>query len=182
MELLVNERSRFLTPTGALAYKRWFVKGADEPNDSIWMLDLTHPLPRPASGIGNVAEVAGIRTYPTEQDERVRHRFSDLVTISEGQDLFLVDRPLAPSGPPQVCFVRISVSAVNHATNKRNCMNLENLVGYLPSGIQSTSLIVNSAGHLIYSVEGRKTDKTEDFTIDPVTLVPSHRDPSIYRS
>ena len=177
MELLVNERSRFITPSGALVYKRWFVKEAFEPDDSIWMLDLTHPLPRPSSVIGNVADLVGTRIYSTDQDGRVRHRFSNLVSLGKGQDLFLADRPIAASGSPQVCFVRISVSAVNQATNKRNCMNEGVLVGYLPSAIQSTSLIVSSTNDLIYTVAGGDAGKTEDFSIDPVTLIPANETP-----
>jgi hypothetical protein len=48
LELLVNERSRFITPSGALIDNRWFVQGAFEPHDSMWVVNLNHPRTRMA--------------------------------------------------------------------------------------------------------------------------------------
>jgi hypothetical protein len=71
LELLVNERSRLITPSGALIYSHWFVKGAYEPDDSVWMLDLNRPLAAATSHLaGGVTEEIGVKSTLPPRTQR----------------------------------------------------------------------------------------------------------------
>ena len=174
LELLVNERSRFITPGGLLLYEHWFVKGAYEPDDSLWMLDLNRPFPRAKSALGgSVAEESGVRIYPVVTDPKVRHRLGQPVVTKDGRDVFLADRPVNPSNSGQVCFVRINVSVVTHPVDRSKCVDETILTGSPPGAPQITALAMDETARLVYSVTSAGgAGKKEEFTIDKDTLSP----------
>ena len=154
LELLVNESSRFVTASGLLLYEHWFVKGTYEPDDSLWMLDLNRPFPHAKSVVfgGNVAEEIGVRIYPFVTDPKVRHRLGQPVVTEDGRDVYLADRPVNPSNPGQVCFVRINVSDFTHPVERSKCVDETILAGYPPDEPHLTALALDETGGLVYSV------------------------------
>ncbi len=179
LELLVNERFRFITPAGALIYAHWFVVGAYERDDSVWLLDLNHPVQRPKSNLGaNVTDQAGFQIYPSAAVPHLRHGLTEMLPADDGQTLYLVDRPFQALGAQKVCFVAINVVNLNRVTDNHNCVDEKKLTGYSPGEIVATSLTFTPPGALRYSVTpAGETGKTETFTVNPITLTPSRAIP-----
>ena len=180
LELLVNERFRFIIPAGALIYAHWFVVGAYERDDSVWLLDLNHPVPRPKSNLGaNVTDQAGVQIYPSATGPHLRHRLTEMLPADDGQTLYLVDRPVPAVRAQEVCLVAINIMNLNRVTDNHNCVDEKKLTGYSPGEIVATSLTFTPRGTLQYTVTAAgETGKTESFTVNPTTLTPSRAIPN----
>ena len=174
LELLVNERSRFITTSGILIYAHWFVKGVYEPDDSLWLLNLNRPFAshKSVSAWAGYVEEVGVRIYPRVKDSNARHQFGQPVVTKDGRDVFLADRTVHPAKPDQVCFVHISVSDVDHPVEKHNCVEEKRLPGYSAGPLQVTKLELRSSGELVYLVTSRSDPggKTQEFTINKDNL------------
>ena len=174
LELLVNERSRLITPNGALIYAHWHVGGEFERDDSIWLLDLNHPFPWPKPHLPlDAAEELGFRIYPSAQDPKGRHNLGEMAPSEDGRDIFFADRPIVAGQPQKVCFVAIHVADLNRVTDKHNCVEEKMLTGYSPEEIRGASLAFSTPGVLQYAVSVAGEPSKAEFTVDTVTLVPS---------
>ena len=174
LQLLVNERSRFVTPNGALVYAHWFVPGAFEPDDSVWLLDLNHPFPQPKVVVPNVAEQVGLQIYPSAKDPKGRHTLVAMLPSGDGRTLFLADRLGVGPESREVCFVAIDLSNLSNVMNRHNCMDERALSGYPPDQIRSRNLTITTSGGLQYSIRvAGEADKEERFEVDTATLTPS---------
>lgn len=174
LELLVDEQFRTITPSGAIVYAHWFVPGAFERSDSVWLLDLNRALPKPKFVTAGVADEIGFQIYPAVKPPEGRHTLVDMLKDNGGQTVYLGDLVNVGNKPSDMCFVAVDVSDLRKVTNRQHCTDESSLTGYPASQIRSRNLTITPAGALLYSVNitGEAVTK-ETFNVDTTTLTAS---------
>lgn len=174
LELLVDEQFRVITPSGAIVYAHWFVPGAFERSDSVWLLDLNRPFPEPKFITPGVANEVGFQIYPASISPKGQHTVVGMLKDDSGRTVYLADVSSIGTESKDICFVAIEVSNLNKVTNRCHCTDESSLVGHQSNQIGSRDLTVTTSGGLLYSVSvGGKAATTERFNVDPATLTAS---------
>lgn len=174
LELLVDERLRVIAPSGALIYAHWFVSGAFERSDSVWLLNLNRPFPQPKFIAPGVADEIGVRIYPAAKSPKEHDTLVGLVKGESGRTVYLADVVSMETESNNICFVAIDVSDLSRVTMRHHCTNENSLTGYPSDQIASRNLSMTPSGVLLYSVsESGKTNIEEKFDVDMATLTAS---------
>jgi hypothetical protein len=174
LELLIDERRRVVSPSGALVYAHWFVPGAFTRSDSVWLVDLNRPFPQPNFITPGIADEVGLQIYPATKLPKGHHTLVGMLKDEGSRTVYLADVSSQRSESNDICFVAIDVSDSIRVTNRAHCTDESSLTGYPSKQIGSRNLTMTRSGVLRYSVSVSGRANTElNFAVDTATLTAS---------